>query len=356
MYLDVTDPNGIQLTALDEAIGFDSSVLLVSDVRTASGLAGLGSYATASTVDNGSGALLVGQAFMGSGLPPLVPYGTDVPVLQFDVTLNAAAALGSETGIRLLQYGTVNGQMKYTAISDNEGALTWTPGMAPSNSGNPVIDGSVTVVVPLMATVPSPVDTTHPAVPPEVVEPLRKVRAPSLTSGPVTSMTRPSASPTISETGVSLVVPLVNDAATISVEETVISNTGALPSPMSAQPEITILSVSAPVVLAEFAQVANMVPSSTKVEDSGASLCLVAVGTNKGNSTGSIASPNVRSVTSVLDEMYRQLSVMAETISVNGASAVAGFGTTEEDLDVWGLEEFLAELDPRNRTAESGSQ
>jgi hypothetical protein len=67
LYLDVTDPNGIQLSALDEAIGFDASVLQVSNIRNVSGLAGIGSYATASTTDNESGVLLVGQAFMGTG-------------------------------------------------------------------------------------------------------------------------------------------------------------------------------------------------------------------------------------------------------------------------------------------------
>ena len=154
LYLDVTDPNGIQLTALDEAIGFDAGALQISDVRGTSALAALGSYETASTVDNGSGEFLVGQAFMGTGLPPVVPYGTDIPVLQFNVTLNADMGVGSETGLTLLQYGTVNNVTQYTAISDNEGALTWTPGKAPSNSGNAAMDGSVTVVPASASVVP----------------------------------------------------------------------------------------------------------------------------------------------------------------------------------------------------------
>ena len=136
LYLDVTDPHGIQLTALDEAIGFNANALQISDVRATGALAALGSYDTASTVDNGSGEFLVAQAFMGTGLPPVVPYGTDIPVLQFNVTVNADMGIGSETGLTLLQYGTVNNVTQYTAISDNEGALTWTPGKAPSNSGN----------------------------------------------------------------------------------------------------------------------------------------------------------------------------------------------------------------------------
>ena len=62
--------------------------------------------------------------------------------------------VGSETGLTLLQYGTVNNVTQYTAISDNEGALTWTPGKAPSNSGNPAMDGSVTVVPASTSVVP----------------------------------------------------------------------------------------------------------------------------------------------------------------------------------------------------------
>src|SRR6202034_2950621 len=104
LYLDVSDPNGIQLTALDEAFGFDAGVLQISDVSGTSALAALGSYETANTVYNGSGEFLVAQAFMGTGLPPVVPYGTDIPVLQFNVTLNADMGVGSETGITLLQY------------------------------------------------------------------------------------------------------------------------------------------------------------------------------------------------------------------------------------------------------------
>ena len=37
---------------------------------------------------------MVGQAFMGSGLPPVLPYGTNIAVLQFDVTVNTDAAVG----------------------------------------------------------------------------------------------------------------------------------------------------------------------------------------------------------------------------------------------------------------------
>ena len=44
LYLDVTGPNGIQLTALDEAIGFDAGALQISNVRGTGALAALGSY------------------------------------------------------------------------------------------------------------------------------------------------------------------------------------------------------------------------------------------------------------------------------------------------------------------------
>ena len=193
LYLDVTNPNGIQLTALDEAIGFDASALQISDVRGTSALAALGSYETASTVDNGSGVLLVGQAFMGTGLPPVVPYGTDIPVLQFNVTLNADMGVGSESGLTLLQYGTVNSVTQYTAVSDNEGALTWTPGMAPSNSGNAAIDGSVTVVPASASVVPAVVAsvTSRPVVvQPKVVEPVRRVVPVTAASQPVATTLR----------------------------------------------------------------------------------------------------------------------------------------------------------------------
>ena len=213
LYLDVTDPNGIQLTALDEAIGFDASNLQISDVRGTGALAALGSYETASTVDNGSGEFLVGQAFMGTGLPPVVPYGTDIPVLQFNVTLNADMGVGSETGLTLLQYGTVNNVTQYTAISDNEGALTWTPGKAPSNSGNAAIDGSVTVVPASASVVPeveAPATSSPVVATPRVIAPVRRVI-------PVIGVTSVASPPVnqigVGEASVSLVVPLVSNVA-----------------------------------------------------------------------------------------------------------------------------------------------
>ena len=246
LYLDVTDPNGIELTALDEAIGFDAEELQVSDVRSALGLAGIGSYATASTVDNGSGVLLVGQPFMGSGLPPVVPYGTDIPVLQFDVTLNADASAGSVTGLTMLQDGTINGQTKYTAISDNEGALTWTPGMAPSNRGNAAIDGSVTVVPASASVVPEVVApaTSRPAVEqPKVVEPVRRVTPVSQTL------------PTTTVTIIGLVVPVGNNEGSTLAAEVVASNASPLLASPGApvQPEtgfVTIMVTVAPTISA----------------------------------------------------------------------------------------------------------
>ena len=50
-YLDVTDANGVPLSAFDEAIGFDASVLQVSDMRGA-WFGALASYSTAGTADN----------------------------------------------------------------------------------------------------------------------------------------------------------------------------------------------------------------------------------------------------------------------------------------------------------------
>ena len=223
LYLDITDPNGVPLAALDEAIGYDPDVLQVSNVHAASALNAIGSYGTASTVDNQTGVLLVGQAFAGSGLPPVLPYGTDVAVLQFDVTVDADAPVGSETAVTLLQDGTINGQTKYSAISDNEGALTWTAGMAPSNNGNPAIDGNVTVVPASASVVPdvvAPATSQPEVVKPKVIEPVRRVVPVTVVSQPVTTTAVPG-------TSVTLVVPLVSVETPSPAAETVIANVSA---------------------------------------------------------------------------------------------------------------------------------
>ena len=351
LYLDVTDPNGIQLTALDEAIGFDAGALQISDVRGTSALAALGSYETASTVDNGSGEFLVGQAFMGTGLPPVVPYGTDIPVLQFNVTLNADMGVGSETGLTLLQYGTVNNVTQYTAVSDNEGALTWTPGKAPSNSGNAAIDGSVTVVPvsdPVISDVVAPVTSRPVVVLPKVVEPVRKIASVTAENHPVAATT---ATP---GTSVNPVVSLVGIETPLAAE-TVVANVGSLfqSSVALVQPETAVISypmTGSPMLAAEAAPFATVAPNPARTVDSGASLSLAALGTNKAVAVVPPGTSSARTSTSVLDEMYRQLNLLG-TLPVNGINlGVGGDDGTEELPDVWGLEGILADVDGRRNS------
>ena len=188
LYLDVTDPNGIQLAALDEAIGFDSGELQVSNIRGLLALAASNDFSTIGTADNQTGVLIVGQAFAGSGLPPMLSFGTDVPVLQFDVSVNADAPVGSLATLTLLHDGTVNGQDKVTAISDNDGALTLTPGMVPTNAGNPAIDGTLTVMAAQPPVTSAPVVTpvtlppSHVLVP-RVIQPVKRIEPLNTTPG-----------------------------------------------------------------------------------------------------------------------------------------------------------------------------
>ena len=345
LYLDVTDPNGIQLTALDEAIGFDAGALQISNVRSAPGLSGLGSYATANTVDNSTGVLLVGQAFMGTGLPPVVPYGTEVAVLQFDVTLNANAAVGSQTGLTLLEDGAINGQIKYTAISDNEGALTWTDGKAPSNSGNAAVDGSVTVV---SAVTPAETEVVRSSpqspvlVAPIAVEPLRKVTIVKASSQSVVSTV----------TGVTSVIPssAIVDVAN-STEEFAVTSVGPLqPSPRAILvPEANLATgpTTASLTLTpEVVQAAILVPGVARAADSGASLSVAALSTNKVSPAATPGSSSLQISTSALDEMYRQLGTVLVVPSGYDYKLIATGSESSEDSDnVWIFEEFLADLD-----------
>jgi hypothetical protein len=333
LYLDVTDPNGIQLTALDEAIGFDANALQISDIRSGSGLAVVGSYSTMGNVDNGSGMLLVGQAFEGSGLPPVVPYGTDVPVLQFDVTLNANMSLGSETGLTLLQDGTINGQTKYTAISDNEGALTWTPGREPSNRGNPAIDGSVSVVPPATPAVVETVSSHSPSPAvglSRVVEPLRRL-APTVATA----------------TNVSTASALVVTAA--PTEDLVVISAGALAPPppvtmqLEANPAINPI-VDAQALASEAVQAISLVPVVPRITDPGASLSVAALGTSKFGTVVSPGTSSVKASTTVLDEMYRQFDSLPPISVRNGYDVATGGTESVEEVDeVWGFEEMLGE-------------
>jgi hypothetical protein len=118
--------------------------------------------------------------------------------------LNADMGVGSESGLTLLQYGTVNGETQYTAISDNEGALTWTLGKGPSNSLNAAVDGSVTVVATTDTGSPevvAPAGQTPVVVMPVVVQPVRRVL-------PMTPVSQPVSRAAASGASVPLVMPL----------------------------------------------------------------------------------------------------------------------------------------------------
>ena len=350
LYLDVTNPNGIQLTALDEAIGFDTGALQISDVRGTSALMALGSYDTASTVDNGSGEFLVAQAYMGTGLPPVVPYGTDIPVLQFNVTLNTDMGVGSETGLTLLQYGTVNNVTQYTAVSDNEGALTWTPGKAPSNNGNAAVDGSVTVV-PVAAPVTPTLVTTAPAsVLPKVVQPVRKVisvkAAPPVPVTPGSSVLTATAA---ADAALSQVPPLVEPVTVTAMEEASVPFVV-----VSVQPGATVVNAAATVAPPEFVQIANAAPSIPRSPDSGASLSLAAVATNRAIGFASTGTSGVKASTSVLDEMYRQFNTLLGVPVANGYNLGAtSDGMTDALPYLWDLESLLLDQESDGKPEES---
>jgi hypothetical protein len=345
LYLDVTDPNGIQLTALDEAIGFDAGAVQVSDVRAASGLMGLGSYGTWNTVDNTSGQFLVAQAFMGSGLPPVVPYGTVIPVLQFDVTLNADMSVGSQTGITLLQYGTVNGMTQYTAVSDNEGALTFTPGKVPSNSGNAAVDGSVTVV-------PATVGNAG------VVSTTQQSTAGKSGSVAVVKRVTPVRQPAAktASTTVDLVTPLVSSGGANLVDEAVAAAAGIQPSTVVAlsQPDTTIAMAMpnvSPLPAVETVQSPNLAGNATRSVDADASLSVAAVGTNRTAPVAATGTASNKASTNALDEVYRLMGTASGVApTVGGDHELAGDSGMELS-DMWDLEYILSDStgdDPAN--------
>jgi hypothetical protein len=331
LYLDVTDPHGIQLTALDEAIGFDASQVQISDIQSAAGLDGLGSYATASSVDNTDGVLLAGQAFMGTGLPPVVPYGTDVAVLQFNVTVSANVSVGSVEGITLLQDGAVNGQLKFTAISDNNGALPFTAGMVPTNSGNAAIDGTVTVV-PAAETISSTVVFQDPSTRLTQTRVAVSVRHVTPASQPATATVA-----VIPMTAVTISVP------SVAIEETVVVSVSA-PAPSAAEFFMTTAG-TATVPLSEATATLSVAGSSAKVVDPGAALSLSAVGTNR---TLPVAASSVSAKepsTMMLDEMYRILGSLQPESSVLGYTPRSGDAdSAEEVFDTWSVEDLLGDL------------
>jgi hypothetical protein len=316
LYLDVTDPKGIQLAALDEAIGFNVSDLQISDVRAAAGLADIGSYETSSQVDNETGVILIGQAFMGSGLPAVLPYGTKIAVLEFDVTLSAEMSVGSESEVTLLQDGTINGQTKYTAISDDEGALAWTPGMAPNNGGNPAIDGVVSIINTTTAigvTTEKTAPAAAPVVIPTATVQVKKVKL-AVVSEPVSIAT---------------ITPTTGDMADASNETASPSTTGELaavgPSRVvvvSVAPEAGVISTVVMGLPAPTGQSlpAGAVSGEAKTGDSSTSLSLVNLAANTVASSNGMMTGSKPS-TMILDEAFRQVPTTPNLGSAWGIGA-----------------------------------
>jgi hypothetical protein len=219
--------------------------------------------------------------------------------------------------------------------------LTWTPGKAPSNSGNAAVDGSVTVVAPgelvVSDLVPPTTERTE-VVHAKVVDTVRKVTAAnqSVVASPVTSAV--------------LVVPLASVEAPTPIENTIAANISApLPSPLAAiQSETSVLTVS-PTSTSEVIQATPVAPSQAKSSDPGAGLSLAALGNYKVTPVVSTAPASVKPSTNVLDELYRQLG--ATPLNGYNVDGTAG-ATTDESSDVWELEIFLADLDSQSNTDE----
>ena len=333
LYLDITDPNGVPLAALDEAIGYDPAILQISNIRGASALEGIAGYSTVGTADNQTGVLLVGQAFAGSGLPPLLPFGTNIAVLQFDVTVNADAPVGSSTTLTLLHDGTINGQDKVTAISDDDGALTFTPGKVPTNAGNPAVDGTLTVipVAPPPIAASSPVASPH-EVSPTAVKPVR--RAEPATS---TLVTQTPEQMTIDTEAAAVPVSVPALPITVVAESRTVDDGAAPPSVVA-----TPIPGEAPSALVS-ARTAAPAPGSPS--DAGTALSLVAQATTSNPSfvPGPAAGPSGSTV--ILDEIYRRLPTGSPNVPMSGTSVVPSDSLIAERSTVWYMVPALVDLD-----------
>jgi hypothetical protein len=152
LHLNVSDPSGIQLSAIGEAITFDPTVFTVSNVVTGGGL-DPAHWSTTSNVDNTVGFIRVAQS---TDAPNNLASGTDLDVLDFTITVNANAAQGSQYTLKLDNSVTSNNSTTFTQVFNNSGPLTLSP--APQNDGgftNGVaanfvqnVDNNLTVVGP----------------------------------------------------------------------------------------------------------------------------------------------------------------------------------------------------------------
>jgi hypothetical protein len=341
LYLDVTDPRGVPLAALEEAIGFDPTLLQISNIR---GTKALGSFSTVGTADNQSGVLIVSQAFAGMGLPAVLPYGTDIAVLQFDVTVNADASFGSVSTLTLLQEGIVNGQYAFTAISDDEGALTFTAGKAPTNAGNPAIDGTLTVataqpVVSPVAQLPVVVNSVKHA--PVVVRSVRKVAVTTGSQGPeeVSAVTTSDMAPMVVTSG-EAGPGLVADLSTIPAARSVVFAAVA--------PELSSNSAVQVAGTVTAAAVSGNTPTGASSVDV-AALIATLLDTHDVVALPSDDAVVASSPTQALDEVYQQLPEAPVAVQSPGGPA-SGSRDVDDSL-LWLQDAALVELDVTKKPA-----
>ena len=209
--------------------------------------------------------------------------------------------MGDVAGLTLLQNGVVNGQVKYTAISDNEGPLMWTAGKAPSNSGNAAKPMAV-------------VDCGREDGPSAVgIESRRRSRTRTgvvSTGKAVVRKAMPVASASVISTNP--VVPVAGVEAATATEVTVVSTASPLPSEMSVVAETNV----AVVVVPEIISAGNMVQPMARPMDAGASLSLAAVGNGKSGAAPVVGTSSSKGSTGAMDEVYRVLGTLMESAAV----------------------------------------
>ena len=138
--VDVTEPAGVSIAAIDLAIAYDPAVFTAANFVRGPLLDGFGF--TAPIVNTATPGIL--RVTMSTAAGPDLAFGTSGVVFQFDATIAAEAAEGVSR-INLLQ----NYESTSTGIEDNNiDPLTLVP--APTNADNDPVDGLLTVA-PLMA-------------------------------------------------------------------------------------------------------------------------------------------------------------------------------------------------------------
>ena len=217
----------------------------------------------------------------------------------------------------------------------------------PSNSGNAAVDGSVTVVPVAAPVVPESVVVAprySEVAAPKIIEPVR--RAASVLS---TAANPPTAA--ASGTSVSHIAPFVNAEAVTLGETTLVGTASGLFSSAlgPVQPEASVVSGPVTVSITVAPEVTSVAPSLTKAGDLGASLSLVAQGTNRMVAVAPTVTSSARTSTNVLDELYRQLGTFLSASLAAGTNlGVTSEDTTDELANVWDLESLFLVGTPEN--------